>query len=100
MPLAGRIANFLSNWEDITQDEWVLHTIMGFQIEFLQKPKQTSKPPGRGMHAGRDPKHAEQTGHLRDSEQPRGLLLSDVSCFKEGWQTCNKLEETKPVRED
>ena len=56
---------------------------------------------GRGMHAGRDPKYAKQTGYLRDTEQPRGFLLSDVSCAKEGWQaeTCNKSEETKPVGE-
>ena len=57
---------------------------------------------GRGMDAGRDPKHARQTGYHRDRELPRGLLLSDVSCTKEGWQaeTCNKPEETKPVSED
>ena len=73
--------------------------------EAKTKPQASSnylRKEGRGMHAGRDPKHARQTGYHRDRELSRGLLLSDVSCTKEGRQaeTCNKPEETKPVSED
>ena len=45
LPLAGRIQYFLSNWQNITQDEWVLNTIKGYRIEFLRKPYQHRKPP-------------------------------------------------------
>ena len=45
VPLAGRIAHFRSNWEAITQDSWVLQTISGFRIEFLQTPYQSHRPP-------------------------------------------------------
>ena len=44
-PLADRIAHFCSNWEAITQDSWVLQTILGFRIEFLQTPYQSHRPP-------------------------------------------------------
>ena len=45
LPLAGRLSHFLSNWEAITQDEWVLQTITGYRIEFLRKPEQNHRPP-------------------------------------------------------
>ena len=44
LSFAGRIMHFLSNWEAITQDTWVLQTIQGFRIEFLQEPKQSHRP--------------------------------------------------------
>ena len=44
LPFAGRITHFLSNWEVITQDTWVLQTIQGFGIEFLQELKQSHRP--------------------------------------------------------
>jgi hypothetical protein len=37
LPLARRIEHFLSNWQKIIQDEWVLNTISGYRIEFLRK---------------------------------------------------------------
>ena len=45
VPLAGRVQHFLSNWQAITQDEWVLQTIQGYRIEFLQRPNQRGRPP-------------------------------------------------------
>jgi len=45
LPLAGHLTHFQGNWEAITQDNWVLQTISGFRIEFLQKPYQARRPP-------------------------------------------------------
>ena len=45
LPLAGQINHFLSNWQAITQDEWVLSTVRGHRIEFLRLPYQRNKPP-------------------------------------------------------
>jgi len=45
LPLAGRMKHFLPNWQAITRDEWMLTTVMGYRIEFLQKPHQNRKPP-------------------------------------------------------
>ena len=39
LPFAGRLAHFITNWGKITQDKWVLQTMLGLRIEFLQKPK-------------------------------------------------------------
>jgi hypothetical protein len=43
-PLAGRTQHYLSNWQTITQDEWVLSVVKGYRIKFLQKPYQQRKP--------------------------------------------------------
>ena len=47
---------------------------------------------GRGMHAGRDPEHARETGHLPGGREVRKLLFPNVSCPKEGRQAeaCDK----------
>ena len=41
---AGRLAHFVSNWEVITKDQWVLQTVRGYNIEFHTKPLQAHKP--------------------------------------------------------
>ena len=38
--LAGRLAQFITNWEKITQDRWVLQAIKGYQLELVQPPWQ------------------------------------------------------------
>lgn len=41
---AGRLANFVANWERITKDRWVLNTVKGYQIEFISRPHQSRRP--------------------------------------------------------
>jgi len=41
--LAGRLSQFISNWQRITQDHWVLQAISGYHLELTQMPWQ-SKP--------------------------------------------------------
>lgn len=36
--VAGRLANFIDNWLEITHDVVILNTISGYQIPFLQTP--------------------------------------------------------------
>ena len=38
LPKAGRIKYFVSNWEDITQDPWVLGVVQGYSLEFESQP--------------------------------------------------------------
>ena len=44
LAVAGRISHFLSNWEVITQDQWILQAAQGVEIEFLDTPHQCCKP--------------------------------------------------------
>lgn len=44
VPFAGRVRYFLKNREVISQDPWVLQTIQGYQIDFLQPPEQAFPP--------------------------------------------------------
>ena len=43
--LAGRLAQFVSNWEKITQDRWVLQAIRGYKLELVQPPWQRKPMP-------------------------------------------------------
>ena len=45
--VAGRLKNFLTNWNKITSDNFVLQAVKGFQITFKRRPCQLSAPPGR-----------------------------------------------------
>ena len=42
--IAGRVSYFLSNWEVLTQDQWVLQTVGGYQLELTSTPHQTRVP--------------------------------------------------------
>ena len=42
--LAGRIAHFLQNWEVLTQDQCVLQTVGGYQLDLLRTPHQDQIP--------------------------------------------------------
>ena len=39
IPIGSRLSHFLKEWEQITQDRWILSIIReGYKLEFLQKP--------------------------------------------------------------
>ena len=42
--VAGRLKYFQANWNLITDDPWVLETIMGYKIEFHTVPRQVTWP--------------------------------------------------------
>jgi len=37
-PVGGRLSLFKKNWETVTQDSWILHTVQGLQLEFFTVP--------------------------------------------------------------
>ena len=41
---AGRLAHFITNWQKVTKDRWVLNTITGYEIEFISEPHQHQRP--------------------------------------------------------
>ena len=43
-PVGGRLKLFLSNWECITQDPWVLESVKGVKLEFVTNPVQRFPP--------------------------------------------------------
>ena len=42
--VAGRVSHFLPNWEVLTQDQWVLHTVAGYQLDLISAPYQSRMP--------------------------------------------------------
>ena len=43
--LAGRLAQYIHNWEQLTEDRWVLQTVSGYQLELAQRPWQIKPMP-------------------------------------------------------
>ena len=50
-PVAGRTAQFTQAWESITQDQWVLNSIRGYKIDFVERPFQHHFPVSPHMSA-------------------------------------------------
>ena len=44
LQVAGRLQHHLHTWKVITSDPWVLGTIQGYQMDFLQEPLQSVQP--------------------------------------------------------
>ena len=42
--VAGQVSHFLTNWEVLTQDQWVLQTVAGYQLDLINAPCQTHMP--------------------------------------------------------
>ena len=42
--VAGRLSHFVKNWQALTTDKWVIKTIQGFRIPFLNPPVQVHQP--------------------------------------------------------
>jgi len=43
--LAGRLAQYLNNWEQLKEDRWVLQAVSGYQLELSQMPWQIKPMP-------------------------------------------------------
>ena len=50
LPLAGRLQHFLTAWEQIKRDPWVLQVVSGYQTQFLDNPVQ-ERPPVQNPHS-------------------------------------------------
>ena len=44
LPLAGRIAHFIRNWEVVTSDAWVLNAVKGYELDLSATPYQCLRP--------------------------------------------------------
>lgn len=44
LQVAGRLAHFRANWTVVSKDQWILDTVGGFKIEFLNPPTQAKRP--------------------------------------------------------
>ncbi|CAH2324444.1 Hypothetical predicted protein, partial [Pelobates cultripes] len=42
--VGGRLLHFIEVWQHLTTDSWVLNTVLGYRIEFVQPPVQTAWP--------------------------------------------------------
>ena len=41
---AGKVKQFLRNWQMITSDQWVLNCVKGYEIDWVAQPSQTQMP--------------------------------------------------------
>ena len=107
---AGRISLFSLNWKALTQETWVIQTVMeGYHIPLMSVPNQCSPPQpspvlrGHYIIGGGDTVSPAETGHLSDLNSSRGILLKHVHSAQERWgsETCHQpkvLEQTCEIR--
>lgn len=43
IPVGGRMKHFIYNWEKLSKDQWVLETVKGLKLEFIQIPAVQTK---------------------------------------------------------
>ena len=76
---AGRLKHFLSNWEHLTRDRWILNTVGGYQIEFSPEPSQFRKPYSPHFSQVQDQLIREEVGELQ-----RKGAVTEVTAPMEG----------------
>ena len=45
IPTTGSLLHHLANWQVLTADPWILETVQGYHIEFMEEPVQLTPPP-------------------------------------------------------
>ena len=104
LPLAGRIAYFIRNWEVVTSDAWVLNTVKGYEIELSSTPYQCLRP--KELSFGEE-EIATLDMEIEKIKQKGAIclayrvLLPAVYSSQKGWrpQADNKFKEIEPVCE-
>ena len=92
--VAGRLVLLLDNWSKVhVTPDWVLNTVQGYRIEFLETPVQTTHP-----RVGVRPQSGSVLIARAESHQT-GVLLKPFPGSKEGrrQEASTKLEEPQRV---
>ena len=84
--VAGRLSHFITNWEVLTTDKWVLGTVKGFQIPFTNQPAQDHWPNPAVCSAEQSCLIQEEVGTLVEKgaitqvhdPQPQGCFYSTL----------------------
>ena len=84
--VAGRLSHFITNWEVLTTDKWVLGTVKGFQIPFTNQPAQVHWPNPAVCSAEQSCLIQEEVGTLVEKgaitqvhdPQPQGCFYSTL----------------------
>lgn len=84
--VAGRLSHFITNWEVLTTDKWVLGTVKGFQIPFTNQPAQVHWPNPAVCSAEQSRLIQEEVGTLVEKgaitqvhdPQPQGCFYSTL----------------------
>jgi len=54
IPVGGRLSNFLNAWAEVTDDEWVLSTVSGYELPFHSYPDKNLNPPPHIIKPGQE----------------------------------------------
>ena len=92
--VAGRVSHFLPNWEVLTQDQWVLHTVAGYQLDLISAPYQSHMPQqiqttteNATYITAEVAELVSKGGNCGDSALPRQLCVPNIPGGKERWRS-------------
>ena len=108
IPVGGRLTHFLTEWESITSDKWVLDLIQeGYKLEFIRKPsfrgiKETVVPSCQTMLLEKEIENLLSKNAIEKSSEKgyyERLLQYSFSGSKEKREdeTCNKSSTSQQV---
>ena len=105
LPPAGRLRHCAHNWQQVTQEVWVVRTIQGCMLDLLREPSQ--RPPPMVTITSGQTQISEEIERLLEKQAIRkvsnqnGQFLRLLQ-FKKGWLTppSGKLAPTKPVHQE
>ena len=104
LQLAGMLQHFLSNWQLLTRDQFILEMVVGIQIPFTIFPHQsrvppthTSQPVRKDCHRSGDFGDAPERGNSGGLSYEWGISQFSFPSQEERWgkQTCNQLERVE-----
>jgi hypothetical protein len=75
---AGRLKLFKSNWDKICSDQWILHAIRGYHIEWLRHPYQRGQP-----HCPRFSREETESLELEIAQMLEKQAISQVDAHSE-----------------
>ena len=78
--VGGRLSYFKENWQELTEDPWILETVVGNRIDFLAMPTQANP---LVLDSGKSAIMSKEIYRGVDSQQ----------CGSQGFRRCGRLHK-------
>ena len=104
--LGGKLKHFLSKWESITDDPWILSVIrQGLELEFMVEPSHQGSPPQINMNStqklaiNKEIKRLLAIGCIKEVKRTKSFSLQHFHCPQEKWgsQTSDQFEGLESI---
>ena len=106
-PVAGRLKHFQPNWACVSQDRWILGTVQGYKIKWIEAPFQNYAPRQGVVFSDEQNLVWEEIESMLQKgaitqptqQQAKRVFLEPIPGSQKRWwhETSDKLETTQPI---